>query len=118
MGDGGEVFVLDMGEPIKIHYLAEQLIKLSGREGIEIIYTGLRPGEKLHEELFYDNEKLLDTQHNKVHKAQYSKVAWGDFSDLIAGVGESVEENNIKALMLLLKELVPSYREQLEVSDE
>jgi len=69
LGQGGEIFVLDMGEPVKIGYLAEQLIRLSGKrpgEDVEIIYTGLRPGEKLHEELFHDAETLLDTAHPKI----------------------------------------------------
>ena len=58
-----------MGEPVKISYLAEQLIRLSGKtpgEDIEIVYTGLRPGEKLYEELFHDAEKLAETSHPKI----------------------------------------------------
>lgn len=77
MGQGGEIFVLDMGEPIKISYLAEQLILLSGKkpgEDIEIVYTGLRPGEKLYEELFHSAEKLTDTVHPKILLAQSRRV--------------------------------------------
>jgi len=69
MGEGGEIFVLDMGEPVKITYLAEQLIKLSGKEvgtDIEIKYTGLRPGEKLFEELSYQDENMTLTSCDKV----------------------------------------------------
>ncbi|TPW14446.1 MAG: polysaccharide biosynthesis protein CapD, partial [Halothiobacillaceae bacterium] len=69
MGSGGEIFVLDMGEPVKITDLAEQMIRLSGKvpgEEIEIIYTGLRPGEKLYEELFHDMESLAETSHEKI----------------------------------------------------
>ena len=68
-GVGGEIFVLDMGEPVKITYLAEQLIKLSGKEvgtDIEIKFTGLRPGEKLFEELSYQDEKMELTSCDKV----------------------------------------------------
>ena len=69
IGEGGEIFVLDMGEPVRIGYLAEQLILLSGKQpgqDIEIVYTGLRPGEKLYEELFYADETLLETVHPKI----------------------------------------------------
>ncbi len=71
IGSGGEIFVLDMGEPIKIRYLAEQMIRLSGRElGIVIDYIGLRPGEKLFEELFYASESLVTTRHPKIRVAR------------------------------------------------
>jgi len=69
LGQGGEVFVLDMGEPVRIGYLAEQLIRLAGKEpgeDIEIIYTGLRPGEKLFEELFHEHEPHANTEHEKI----------------------------------------------------
>lgn len=73
IGTGGETFVLDMGEPVKIRYLAEQMIRLSGREpgrDIAIKYTGLRPGEKLFEELFYPSEGFSDTPHPRIHSAR------------------------------------------------
>lgn len=69
LGDGGEVFVLDMGEPVRISFLAEQLIRLAGKEpgrDIEIVYTGLRPGEKLFEELFHEHESYATTAHEKI----------------------------------------------------
>jgi FlaA1/EpsC-like NDP-sugar epimerase len=71
MGEGGEVFVLDMGEPVKIIDLAKNLIRLSGKElGVdaEIVFTGLRPGEKLHEELIVEGEDVSGTVHPKVMK--------------------------------------------------
>ncbi len=77
IGKGGEIFVLDMGEPIKIAYLARQLILLSGRkpdEDIEIVYTGLRPGEKLYEELFHEDEERVDTEHPKILLARSRTV--------------------------------------------
>ena len=73
MGRGGEIFLLDMGSPVKISYLAEQMIRLSGKtpeKDIEIRYTGLRPGEKLVEELFYPEEKLVKTGHEKIHRLE------------------------------------------------
>ena len=72
LGSGGEIFVLDMGEPVKISYLAEQLIRLSGKEpgkDIQIVYTGLRPGEKLFEELFHELEPYEQTVHEKIFLA-------------------------------------------------
>ncbi|MBI3899032.1 MAG: polysaccharide biosynthesis protein [Gammaproteobacteria bacterium] len=77
VGHGGEIFVLDMGEPVNIKYLAEQLILLSGKrpgEDIEVIYTGLRPGEKPYEELFYDCEELMETPHPKTLLARSRKL--------------------------------------------
>ena len=71
MGEGGEVFVLNMGEPVKIVDLAKNLIRLSGKElGVdaEIVFTGLRPGEKLHEELIVEGEDVGGTAHPKVMK--------------------------------------------------
>ena len=73
MGSGGEIYLFDMGEAVKIRSLAEELIKLSGlqpHEDIEIVYTGLRPGEKLYEELLLDDEGVLPTSHNKICIAQ------------------------------------------------
>jgi FlaA1/EpsC-like NDP-sugar epimerase len=69
IGRGGEIFVLDMGEPVRIRDLAEKLIQLSGLRpyhDIQIVYTGLRPGEKMHEELFYTKEELQGTTHPKL----------------------------------------------------
>lgn len=82
MGEGGEIFVLDMGEAIKITYLAEQLIRLAGKvpgEEIEIVYTGLRPGEKLYEELFHEHEVLRHTAHTKILLANARKVFWSNW---------------------------------------
>lgn len=73
VGKGGEVFVLDMGEPVKVSYLAEQMIRLSGKRpgvDIRIEYVGLRPGEKMYEELFHDQERLAPTGHAKLLLAQ------------------------------------------------
>ncbi|MBT6539765.1 MAG: polysaccharide biosynthesis protein [Francisellaceae bacterium] len=71
LGTGGEIFVLDMGSPIKIQSLAEQMIVLSGKtlDDIPIVFTGLRPGEKLNEDLFYHHEALLHTKHQQIHIA-------------------------------------------------
>jgi len=72
VGEGGEIFVLEMGQPVNITYLAEQMIRLSGRtpgREVAIVYTGLRPGEKLHESLFNADEAVLPTRHEKLMQA-------------------------------------------------
>ncbi|MCU0988536.1 MAG: polysaccharide biosynthesis protein, partial [Xanthomonadales bacterium] len=83
LGSGGEIYVLDMGEPVKITYLAEQLIRLSGKEpgrDIQIVYTGLRPGEKLFEELFHELEPYEQTQHEKIFLAHPRQADWEHLS--------------------------------------
>ncbi len=113
MGKGGEIFVLDMGEPVNITYLAEQMIRLSGKEpgkDVEIIYTGLRPGEKLFEELFHESENLSATRHEKVLLANYREVDWKFMSknlDEIAGKCESYDEEGIYELV---KTFVPEMK--------
>lgn len=80
MGNGGEIYVLDMGEPVKINALAKDMIRLSGlnENEVEIIYTGLRPGEKLYEELLADDEHTLPTPHKKLRiaNARETDIAW------------------------------------------
>jgi FlaA1/EpsC-like NDP-sugar epimerase len=88
LGRGGEVFVLDMGEPIKILDLATDLIRLSGLEvgsDIEIRFTGTRPGEKLYEELFFNSENAHPTGHPKVLRAKNGRlpVGLGEVLDLL-----------------------------------
>ena len=111
MGAGGEIFVLDMGEPVKIRYLAEQMIRLSGREpGVDIAirYVGLRPGEKLYEELFYASETLIATRHPKIRVARrgaaIDRAAIGLTLDRLARATESGDE---PALTATLGELLP-----------
>ena len=111
MGKGGEIFVLDMGEPVTINYLAEQMIRLSGlvpNKDIDIEYSGLRPGEKMYEELFYKNEIIEKTSHNKILLAKHSVTDLKDLSDKISGVIDAVKEFDNDKLKALLKNLVPS----------
>ena len=110
MGDGGEIYVLEMGEPVKITYLAEQMIRLSGKkpgEDIEIVYTGLRPGEKLYEELFYKDEALLDTGHSKILLANSRKSDWKYIEEMMNKMFDACIEFNEKEIKLLLKEFIP-----------
>jgi FlaA1/EpsC-like NDP-sugar epimerase len=85
MGQGGEIFVMEMGEPVRIIDLARDMIRLSGfsEEDIRIEFTGLRPGEKLYEELLSDRERTLATPHPKLRVAR-AEAAWGQ--EWLAGV--------------------------------
>jgi FlaA1/EpsC-like NDP-sugar epimerase len=110
IGRGGEIFVLDMGEPVKIAYLAEQLIRLSGKtpgEDIEIVYTGLRPGEKLYEELFHDAEQLAETSHPKILLAQCRVMDREALEKSLNAIQKACNDGNDTALRNMLAELVP-----------
>lgn len=112
IGRGGEIFVLDMGEPVKISYLAEQLIRLSGKipgEDIEIVYTGLRPGEKLYEELFHDAEKLAETSHPKILLAQCRVMDREVLERSLGAMQKAGDDGNDAALRTMLAELVPEH---------
>ena len=110
----GGIYVLDMGDPVRIDYLAEQMIRLSGKtpgEDIEIQYVGLRPGEKLYEELFYDDESKDRTGNDKVFRARHVPADWRKVKQVIARLEQSlvtVEDHEIKRL---LAELVPQYKD-------
>jgi FlaA1/EpsC-like NDP-sugar epimerase len=114
MGQGGEIFVLDMGKPINIRYLAEQMIRLSGKlpdKDIKMIYTGLRPGEKLHEELFHAEEKLGKTTHSKILLADQRRNDWQQLTTALTQLAlacDSYVESEIKTL---LKNIVPELTE-------
>lgn len=112
MGAGGEIFVLDMGESVKISFLAEQMIRLSGKvpgEDIDIVYTGLRPGEKLYEELFHEQEALQSTPHDKILLARYREFDWDRLTGILDGMANACSEYNEEALSVLLAELVPEW---------
>ena len=112
--DEGGIYVLDMGEPVRIEYLAEQMIRLSGREpgqDIEIRYVGLRPGEKLYEELFYDNEAKEATRHDKVFRARHASGDWRALRQTFARLAQSVTNVEADAIRQLLTDLVPQYQD-------
>jgi FlaA1/EpsC-like NDP-sugar epimerase len=113
LGQGGEVFVLDMGEPVRISDLAEDLIRLSGLEvgsDIEIEYTGVRPGEKLYEELFFGPNDAAPTQHPKILKARDTSAS-GELDSQIDRLIEAARRRASEAeLRRMLHVLVPEYR--------
>ncbi|MEP6594735.1 MAG: nucleoside-diphosphate sugar epimerase/dehydratase [Ginsengibacter sp.] len=113
MGTGGEIFVFDMGKPIKIVDLAKKMIQISGltpEVDIKIIYTGLRPGEKLYEELLNHEEKTLPTHHEKIKIAKVipcsRRVRW-NIEQLIK---MSIEDDDSDKLVKKMKELVPEFK--------
>ncbi len=110
MGNGGEVFVLDMGESVKIIDLARDLIALSGLEqdDIEIVFTGLRPGEKLFEELYFHDEERLPTGHPKVFSARHRPIDSAAI-DFVHEELDSVLDESPDAVRIKLKELLPEY---------
>ncbi|HEU0234437.1 MAG TPA: nucleoside-diphosphate sugar epimerase/dehydratase [Gallionella sp.] len=110
MGKGGEIFVLDMGEPVKIVDLAKDLIHLSGltEDDIRIEFTGLRPGEKLYEELLADSEHTLPTPHPKLRIARARKVDAAWLADLLAWIGACATQDDAE-VKRALTQWVPEY---------
>ena len=110
----GGIYVLDMGEPVRIDYLAEQMIRLSGKEpgkDIEIQYVGLRPGEKLYEELFYDDEVKESTGNNKVFRARHAVADWRMVRQVVARLEQSHVTAGEREIKRMLAELVPQYKD-------
>lgn len=113
MGQGGEIFVLDMGEPVKITYLAEQMIRLSGKvpgEDIDIVFTGLRPGEKLFEELFHEREQLEQTGHPKILLARHREEDWQTLNTVLDQMESACKHYDESELKVLLNRLVPEWQ--------
>jgi FlaA1/EpsC-like NDP-sugar epimerase len=113
IGSGGEIFVLDMGEPVKIADLAKSLILLSGlRPGhdIEIRYTGLRPGEKMFEELNLEHERLVQTSHSKIRSYVSNHYLEAlQIQASLRSLRQFSERQDVANVVLTLKELIPNY---------
>jgi FlaA1/EpsC-like NDP-sugar epimerase len=125
MAQGGDVFVLDMGESVKIIDLARKMIELSGLTvqdadnpdgDIAIEVTGLRPGEKLYEELLI-GDNPMPTQHARIMKAHEDFLPWTELQSKLAALGVSLDANDVPLIRTLLKELVPGYQPDGEVVD-
>ena len=121
--NGGEIFVLDMGQPVKIYDLAVSLIKLMGYEpnvDMPIKITGLRPGEKLYEELLMSEEGLTTTKHNKIFISKLSDFNENDVKEKLKKL-EKLEYDsryNKEKIIKVIKEVVPTYRDSKEVNKE
>ncbi|MFN4146712.1 MAG: polysaccharide biosynthesis protein [Runella sp.] len=112
MGNGGEIFVFDMGQPVKIADLAKKMIKLSGlrvEKDIQIVYTGLRPGEKLYEELLSDKEHTLPTYHPKIQIAQVIPQPFSEISNALYELRKALREGDKSVIVMHLKTLIPEF---------
>ena len=119
MGKGGEIFVLDMGEPVSILFLAEQMIKLSGKQPgkeVEITFTGLRSGEKLSEELFHHEEDHVGTAHKKILLAKQRFQDWQKFEKIIEQIETACGVYDEQRVLTIVQELVPelTHNESIE----
>jgi len=115
MGNGSEIYVFDMGKSVKISDLAKNMIRLAGYqvgEDIEIKYVGLRPGEKLYEELLNHEENTIPTHHPKIMIAKVYGYDHREISSHINALKEQLKNNNINALVKVMKEIVPEFISQ------
>ena len=125
MGEGGDVFVLNMGKPVEINLLARKMIKLSGLEvkdesnpdgDIEIRYTGLRPGEKLFEELLI-GDNTIETDNALIMRAREDMIPWDKLMPILEKLKEEVENGNNEKIRKILIQLVPSFKPQSKIVD-
>ena len=112
ISDSGKLYVLDMGEPIKILSLAHQIIRLSGLRpdvDVAIKYVGLRAGEKLSEQLFHENETLMPTEHETIRLASTRLVELSSLRKHLDELSLQAESRNVDLTLRILKELVPEF---------
>ena len=115
MGQGGEIFLLDMGKPVKILELAEEVIRLSGHvpyEDIAIVFTGLRPGEKLYEELLLADEGVVGTSHEKICVAKASLIDPMQLEKNLQSLFDASRSMDLSRVVSILKLIVPEYQPQ------
>ncbi|MCH5328458.1 MAG: polysaccharide biosynthesis protein [Coprobacter sp.] len=110
IGHGGEILAFDMGKPVRIADLARKMIKISHREDIRIEYTGLRPGEKLYEELLNDDETVLPTSHDKIKIATVREYDFDTVKQQIEQLVETARTYDAGETIRLMSELVPEYK--------
>ena len=118
MGEGYEIFVFDMGQPVKIADLARNMIALSGYEpdvDIKIKYTGLRPGEKLYEELLNEKEHTIETEHKKIFIAKVRSYEYSDVLEQILELKATAKESKFYDSVKIMKRIVPEFKSQNSV---
>jgi FlaA1/EpsC-like NDP-sugar epimerase len=125
IGEGGDIFVLNMGDPVRIYDLALKMIKLSGLEildetnpngDIEIIFTGLRPGEKLYEELLVSGD-VSETKHSLIMRAVEDIIDWSELEPILKSLEEAVIKANHQKIRELLIKIVPQFKPQSKIVD-
>lgn len=112
MGHGGEIFVFDMGEPVRIVDLANKMIRLAGlipNRDVKIEFTGLRPGEKLYEEVLSESEKTIPTYHDKIRIAKVSETSYPSISHDVLELIASCDHNNAFQLVRKMKQMIPEF---------
>ena len=112
MGNGGEIYVFDMGKPVRIADLAERMIKLSGAKGIKIEYTGLREGEKLYEEVLNDAEITLPTFHPKIKIAKVREYDYDNIRREIDDLIEKAHTGDDMTIVAKMKSIVVEFKSQ------
>jgi FlaA1/EpsC-like NDP-sugar epimerase len=117
-GNGGEIFVFDMGKPVKIADLAKRMIKLSGAKNVEIKFTGLRPGEKLYEEVLNELEGTKPTFHEKIRIAEVREYDYDKVSKDIDELIEISKKYDDMATVAKMKEIVPEYKSNNSVYEK
>ena len=118
MANNGELFVLDMGSPVKIYDLAKTMIHLSGADGIEIQEIGLRPGEKLYEELLVKTEELTKTENNLIFIEKDNPLSREEINEKLALLEKACASGSDDEARATLKRVVPTYRAPEEVNAE
>jgi FlaA1/EpsC-like NDP-sugar epimerase len=109
MGDKEDIFVFDMGEPVRIYDLAKKMIKLSRKEGIEIEITGLRPGEKLYEELLSTKENTIPTEHAKIMRAKVRRYTQEEVNEKIDTLINLIPTCDNFKIVAQMKDIVPEF---------
>ena len=121
LGSGGEIFCFDMGQPVKIADLAKNMIRLAGFEpgkDIEITYTGLRPGEKLYEELLNQKETTIPTKHKKILVAKVREYDYQEVAEQIEALIQLAKTGKVFPTVKLMKQIVPEFKSKNSVYEE
>jgi FlaA1/EpsC-like NDP-sugar epimerase len=118
IGESGDILLFDMGKPVKIMDLAKRMIQLAGLrpDDISIISTGLRPGEKMYEELFKDSEEFAETYHPRILRAKKSAQTNGHFQELLTELQQAAIEHNNDIIPFILRKMVPEFQPNVTLS--